>query len=65
MEHKKRVTDIFDRAALEYGEKGCAFFDYFGERLVQLAHPAAGDHILDVATGKGAVLIPAAKAVGP
>lgn len=64
-EHKNWVKDIFDRASSGYGEKGCSFFDYFGERLVAIAKPAKGAQILDVATGKGAVLFPAARSVGP
>lgn len=63
--HKISVQNTFDRAASEYGEKGCSFFNYFGERLVEIANPLPGDHILDVATGKGAVLFPAARKVGP
>ncbi len=64
-EHKISVQNTFDRAASQYGEKGCSFFDYFGEKLVEIANPSLGDHILDVATGKGAVLFPAAKKIGP
>jgi O-methyltransferase/aklanonic acid methyltransferase len=65
MKHKELVRDVFDRASPEYGTRGCSFFDYFGERLAKLATPNAGEKILDIATGKGAVLFPAAKAVGP
>jgi ubiquinone/menaquinone biosynthesis C-methylase UbiE len=63
-EHKTLVKNIFDRASFGYGEKGCSFFDYFGEKLVALVRPTAGNQILDVATGKGAVLFPAARLVG-
>lgn len=63
-DHKSWVQDVFDRASSGYGDKGCCFFDYFGDRLVTLASPTTGDRILDVATGKGAVLFPAAKLVG-
>ena len=62
--HKAWVQTTFDRAASGYGEKGCSFYDYFGNRLVELACPKAGEHILDVATGKGSVLLCAAKHVG-
>lgn len=64
-DHKEWVKDVFDRASVGYGEKGCSFFDYFGKRLVELTKLAPGDQVLDVATGKGAVLFPAAQAVGP
>jgi ubiquinone/menaquinone biosynthesis C-methylase UbiE len=63
-DHKEWVKNVFDRASVGYGEKGCCFFEYFGKKLVQLANLAEGDKVLDVATGKGAVLFPAAEAVG-
>ena len=68
--HKEHVISVFDRAAPDYGETSCAFFDYFGARLVELAmsRSRAGGNTslsaLDVATGKGAVLFPLAKAIG-
>lgn len=62
--HKEWVKEIFDRTAPGYGEEGCSFFNYFGERLVELVHLSSGEKILDVATGKGAVLFPAARFVG-
>lgn len=62
---KTWIKGVYDRTASGYGEKGCSFFAAFGERLVDLAHLSSGDHILDVATGKGAVLFPAAQQVGP
>jgi len=64
-DHKEWVKNVFDRASPSYGEKGCCFFESFGERLVHFAQLKRGDKILDVATGKGAVLFPAAKIVGP
>ncbi len=63
--HKEWVSQIFDRAAAEYGEKSSSFFSYFGKRLVEHANIHPGQHILDVATGRGAVLFPLAEAVGP
>lgn len=62
--HKEWVREVFDRASSKYGEGGCSFFEYFGERLVKLAGLKAGDKILDIATGKGAVLFPAAGILG-
>lgn len=63
--HKTLIQRIFDSASTTYGHKGCSFFDHFGERLVALAQPAEGDQILDIATGTGAILVPAAQRVGP
>lgn len=40
-------------------------FTHFGERLVAAAGIGEGDRVLDIATGQGACLIPAAGAVGP
>ena len=42
-----------------------AYHDHFGERLVELAGVGPGDAVLDVACGRGAVLVPAATRVGP
>ena len=40
-------------------------WDYFGQRLVDLVQPTLGAHVLDVGTGGGASLYPAAERVGP
>jgi ubiquinone/menaquinone biosynthesis C-methylase UbiE len=44
---------------------GPLFFSHFGRRLVELAQIPNGARVLDIATGRGAVLFPAAEAVGP
>jgi len=59
------LADIFNRAAPTYGQVGPGYFDYFGQRLVEQAGLAPGMRVLDVGTGRGAVLFSAAKAVGP
>jgi hypothetical protein len=48
-----------------YDRVGPRFFSHFGRRLVALAQIPSGAHVLDVATGRGAVLFPAAECVGP
>jgi cyclopropane fatty-acyl-phospholipid synthase-like methyltransferase len=61
---KDDVTRIWDRAAPTYDRIGPPFFSHFGRRLVELAQIPGGATVLDVATGRGAMLFPAAKRVG-
>jgi O-methyltransferase/aklanonic acid methyltransferase len=62
---KQRLAGSFDRASTAYAQIGPLFFDVLGQRLVDRAALAPGAHVLDVATGTGAVLAPAARQVGP
>jgi ubiquinone/menaquinone biosynthesis C-methylase UbiE len=62
--HKKWVSETFDRTAVEYGKKSSSFFNYFGKRLVAHVNVLPGQQVLDIATGRGAVLFPLAEAVG-
>jgi ubiquinone/menaquinone biosynthesis C-methylase UbiE len=62
---KEWIKDVFNRVSPTYGEKGADFFNSFGEALVYYAALSEGEHVLDVATGKGAIAFPAAEAVGP
>jgi ubiquinone/menaquinone biosynthesis C-methylase UbiE len=64
-EAKARTVAVFDRSSATYDAVGVDFFSTFGERLVELAAPAEGSRVLDVGCGRGAVLWPAADAVGP
>lgn len=59
------IAELYSRAAPIYAELGPPYFAYAGRRLVELARVQAGDAVLDVATGRGAVLLPAAQQVGP
>lgn len=61
---KERVTGIFNRAAATYDRVGPRVFSHFGQRLVDVAPLALGLRVLDIAAGRGAVLIPAAQRVG-
>lgn len=61
---KKTIEEIFDGAASRYDRTGPNLFQRSGERLVELLALKTGERVLDVATGIGAVLIPAAQRVG-
>lgn len=63
-EEKQKVVDVFDRAAPSYDRVGVEFFGLFGARLVELAALVPGQRVLDLGCGRGAVLFPAAEAVG-
>ena len=61
---KEWLAGVFDRAAPSYDRIGDAYHDHFGARLAETAgiHPEAS--VLDVACGRGAVLLPAAVRAG-
>ncbi len=60
---KRTIEQIFDGAAATYDRTGPDLFRRFGKRLVELIKFAPGMQVLDIATGTGAVLIPAAQRV--
>jgi ubiquinone/menaquinone biosynthesis C-methylase UbiE len=62
-ESKQSVAGLFGRVAAGYDEVG--FFHQVAGRLLALAAVGQGMRILDVACGAGAVLVPAARLVGP
>lgn len=64
VEYKKYWAGVFGRAAPTYDQVGPKFFVYFGRRLVEQAQLFKGARVLDVATGRGAVLFPAVETVG-
>jgi ubiquinone/menaquinone biosynthesis C-methylase UbiE len=65
IERKQGVAGVFGRAASTYDRVGPRFFSHFGRRLVELAQISSGANVLDIATGRGAVLFPTAEAAGP
>ena len=56
-------AELFDRAAAAYDENP-PFFRTVGQRLVDFARLPSGADVLDVGAGKGAVTVPALRAVG-
>lgn len=64
-DHKEFVTEVFGRVAERYDRVAEPLFAPLGRRLVELAEIEPGSTVLDVATGTGAVLVPAAEAAGP
>ena len=61
---KSITARMYDLLASSYNHI-VPFFTDFGEQLVAEARVEDGERVLDVATGQGACLIPAAAAVGP
>jgi ubiquinone/menaquinone biosynthesis C-methylase UbiE len=61
---KRMIEELFDGAAARYDREGPGVFQNWGARLVELIGLVGGERVLDVATGRGAVLIPAAQLVG-
>lgn len=60
---KDALQGVFTRTASTYG--AIPYFPIFGEWLVDVADIREGAQVLDVASGRGAVLFPAAARVGP
>lgn len=63
-EHKAWLAGVFDRAASTYDRIGDAYHAHFARRLVDLAAIPNGARLLDVACGRGAVLLAAAGTTG-
>ncbi|CAA9551086.1 MAG: hypothetical protein AVDCRST_MAG88-782 [uncultured Thermomicrobiales bacterium] len=61
---KAQTRAMFDRIAPDYDVAGPGCFAHFGRRLVEVAGVGPGQRVLDVATGRGAALFPAAASVG-
>ncbi len=61
---KKEVVGMYDRAAPLYGQVGTKQFTYFGSLLIERLALPAGAQVLDLASGRGAILLAAAEKVG-
>jgi ubiquinone/menaquinone biosynthesis C-methylase UbiE len=60
---KAETAGVFSRVAPTY-DTVIPFFQTFGRHLVAAASLRPGERVLDLACGRGAVLFPAALAVG-
>ena len=60
---KAQTKTLFNMLSSDY-DSGAACFAHFGRRLVDIARINAGARVLDIASGRGAVLFPAAERVG-
>jgi O-methyltransferase / aklanonic acid methyltransferase len=58
------IAETYSRVAPAFDRTGPRFFSHFGRRLVEWAKIPEGADVLDVATGRGAILFPAAQHVG-
>ncbi len=61
---KQQLAALYTRVASAYVEQGPPRFAYVGRRLVEMVCVGVGDTVLDIGTGRGAVLFPAAERVG-
>lgn len=61
---KEQIAGLYSRTAATYGKVGPDLFTPFGRWLVECVNLSPGERVLDVATGRGAVLFPAAEQVG-
>jgi O-methyltransferase/aklanonic acid methyltransferase len=62
---KRMNEQLWDAASSSYGRVGPNYFTQCGMHLVDSLPIAPGMRMLDIATGTGSVLIPAAQRVGP
>lgn len=62
---KETIERMFDSSAGGYDRSGPGVFARMGARLVEKVSLTPGARVLDVATGAGAALLPAARRVGP
>ncbi len=60
-----RNARLFDALADSYDDVGVEFFGPIARGLLELLDPQPGETFADLGCGKGALLIPAAQAVGP
>ena len=59
-----QIDSTYDLVAAAFDRVEPRFFSYSGRRLVELARVPSGASVLDVGTGRGAILLPASQRVG-
>lgn len=59
------IAGVFDRAADTYDAVGVPWFGPIAQGLVDELDPRPGERVLDLGCGRGAALLPLARAVGP
>lgn len=63
--HTEKMANLFDKLSDTYDEVGVDFFQPIAATLLAAIPPQEGERWLDIGCGRGAVLLPAAEAIGP
>lgn len=64
IEIKRNIINLFNKVSAVFDSSGPRFFEYFGQRLVQLAGVKGDEKVLDVASGKGTSIFLSSEKVG-
>ena len=62
--HTEKMANLFDKLSDSYDEVGVDFFQPIAASLLSSMPAAEGERWLDIGCGRGAVLLPVAKAIG-
>jgi ubiquinone/menaquinone biosynthesis C-methylase UbiE len=62
---RESLRRLFDAVSDSYDQVGVDFFQPIAEGLVARLDPQPGERALDLGCGRGAALLPIARAVGP
>jgi ubiquinone/menaquinone biosynthesis C-methylase UbiE len=62
---KQEIVGVYDRAAGLYGQVGVRMFSHYAGLLVNQLNIKKGTQVLDIATGRGALLFAIAEKLGP